>query len=265
MPPEYKQESQDYFSDSDVDASCDQTWAKLNDAWGRYRQNAFKNIFNNLKKLGFAKGMMLDIGSAFGHMLNMAINEGFSVLGVEPSHLARQIAYEKFKIQSVKDIDDIKHESRFDVILCLETLYYCYDARQMLDSIRQKLSSSGCLVLKTRCNRTNLFRLCAALNILLKRKLLCVQPGTLLYGYSLRGYHLFTTRNIKKLLADTGFKVIKTVNEKQQLPQKLSLVRILQIARISFASLVSVITLGRVKIGTQITLYAVLDRKKLST
>jgi len=69
----------------------------------------------------------------------------------------------------------------------------------------------------------------------------------------------------KKLLADTGFKVIKTVNEKQQLPQKFSFAGILQIAHISFASLVSVITLGRVKIGTQITLYVVLDRKKLST
>ena len=254
FPPEQKQEQSDYFCDTDTEN--EQFWTAIDSAWGGYRSRAFKNIFKNLNKQGLAKSKMLDVGSAFGHMLNMGCEEGYKVFGVEPSPIARKCALEKFGMNSVEQIDDIPDACRFDVILCLETLYYLTDIRKMLYSIRQKLSPNGCLVLKMRCNRTNLFRIAAKLSSLRGGGILCIRPDSPLYGYTLRGYHLFTTRNIKRLLCATGFKVIKIVNEKQELAKDFSVFNTLKQLRILFTMLVSAVSFGKVHIGTQITVYA---------
>lgn len=254
LPPEQKVESSDYFRD--VDAQDARAWEKMDAFWGGGRLRAFRNIIVNLKELGFAKGRMLEMGSAFGHMLNIAKKEDFVVLGVEPSPLARRLAKEKFGIESMVHIDEIGADTLpFDVILCLETLYYCHDVRDTLGKIRERVSPKGCFVLKIRSNRTNLFRFFSILHCF-GGQLLRIRPGSLLFAYSLRGYHLFKTRNIKRLLESTGFRVIKTLNEKQALTLGLSVMYVLKMLRIAFSACVSAVTLGRVKIGTEITVYA---------
>ena len=94
-------------------------------------------VVNTLVKMGFKKGRMLDVGSAFGYMLNLAHKMGNEVLGVEPSQSARDFALEKFGVESVSHISDISDSLTFDIILCMETLYYLHDIRQTLYEVRK--------------------------------------------------------------------------------------------------------------------------------
>ena len=254
LPPEQKQEQSDYFCD--IDLKNEQMEKELDTQWGDLRLKAFKNILKNLEKMGFEKGRVLDVGSAFGHMLNIAQKMGYEVLGVEPSPSAREFALKKFGVESVSHISDISDSFTFDIILCMETLYYLHDIRQMLYDVGEKISPNGCFVLKMRCNRTNLFRIAAKLNLLRGDNLLCIHPDSPLYGYSLRAYHLFTTRNIKQLLSSNGFKVIKIVNEKQTVPKALTIFNTLKRLRILFTMFVSAVSFGKVHIGSEITIYA---------
>lgn len=255
LPPEQKKEVAGYFDH--YDAKNKNSREKIDADLGGIRYRVFKNILKNLSRMGFAKGNMLDIGSACGHMLNLARLEGYTVLGVEPSALARKFAKENFDINSVANISDLAAGQKFDVICCFETLYYCHDVRDILRKIRQHISEKGCFVLKMRSNRTNIFRLFSAI-YRLGNRLLILKPGSLLIKYSLKGYHLFKTKNIERLLRNEGFAVIKTVNEKQIFPRERSIPNLLKIIRCSLTTLVTIGTLGRVKIGTEITVYAAL-------
>jgi|GEM_PF-6616002 len=250
---EKKREAHDYFQSTDVQDKKE--WQSINSSWGDARSRAFRNIFRTLRELGFSRGLLLDVGSAFGHFLNMARSQGYSVSGVEPSPSARRLAYDKFGIDSVSDIKDIKAEKLFDVIVCLETLYYIPDIRQMLREIRDRLSPGGCFVLKMRANRTGLFRFFSLLSHL-RGVLMVVDPGTRLYNYSLRAYHLFMTKNIKLLITSAGFEIIKVVNEKQALTSSLTATNIIKRIRIGLTVLVNSLSLGKIKIGTEITIYA---------
>ena len=82
------------------------------------------------------------------------------------------------------------------------------------------------------------------------------KPVSLMIKYRLKGYHLFKTKNIERLVRNEGFAIIKTVNEKQIFPKNRPIPNLLKIIRCSLTALVTVCTLGRVKIGTEITIYA---------
>lgn len=257
--PGDKQESKDYFSNFDGDIQG--TWAGIDRCWGGGRLRAFNNILGHLKSLGFTGKSMIDVGCAFGHFLNLARKHGYSsVFGVDPSPLARLFAQEKFGIKVVEHIDSIpKACSPFDVIVCAETLYYCHDVRDTIGKMKNLLKPKGCLVLKIRSNRTGLFCF-AALLTRLRGDLLQVRPGSYLWHYCLRSYHLFTTRNIHRLLQSMGFEVLKTVNEKQVIPSRLTATGFAKLIRIVWTTIVSAVTFGTVKIGTEITVYATPSR-----
>ena len=81
-PPETKAECCDYYNT--FGTNDEEIWETINDKWcGRLR--AFRNILSTVRKLGFPKGRLLDVGSACGHMLNLARDAGYQVIGVEPT------------------------------------------------------------------------------------------------------------------------------------------------------------------------------------
>jgi 2-polyprenyl-3-methyl-5-hydroxy-6-metoxy-1,4-benzoquinol methylase len=254
FPPDTKQEQADYFAD--VAQKPDINWDKLDRRWGQQRYRAFHNIISHLARLGFPGGRLLDIGSAFGHFGYLSTARGYSVLGVEPSPIARLQANEKFGVESVPAIDDVPPAVLpADVVVCAETLFLLTDVRSMLEKIRTRLRPGGCLVVKTRANRAALFRM-ASLSARLHGRILRLQPGTPLYGWALRAYHLFTTSGIRRLLESSGFEILETVNEREILPTKMTFWAAAKYLRIGFTHAVEAMTLGKVKIGTVITVYA---------
>jgi len=251
FPPEQKQETSDYFRDV-----SDEDWAELDKYWGTWRAPAFRNILRNLASLGFGGGRLLDVGCGFGHLLDLARGEGYQVFGVDPSPTVRRLAAHKFGLQTAAHLGEIRPaHAPFDVIVCAETLFYLPDVRSPLQEMRELLRPGGCLVLKMRCNRTGLFRLAAWWS---KRRgrFLDLQPGGHLFGCSLRAYHLFTTRGIHRLLRSTGSRILRTANEKHATPVTLSAWGVATGARIAASALVSAVSLGRIKIGPEITVYA---------
>jgi len=257
-PPETKQEVCEYFDEVceyfDVGANPEEKWAEWSRFWGDFRKPAFLHILHTIKHLGFKSGRLLDVGSAFGHFLDLARREGYDVFGVDISDIARQLARDKFNIETFKTFDDIPTSIRsFDIVVCSETLYYQSDVRSFLGQMRRVLKPSGILVLKMKCNRTVIMQLASMLHRWRNSSLLELRPGQYLFGISLRAYHLFRTRGVHRLLRDTGFRIVRTVNETSTLPLRT----IPQFASVACSSLVNAISMGKIKIGKEITVYAV--------
>jgi len=230
-------------------------WPEIDAHWGRARSRIFQNIIKQLSSLGYSTGTMLDIGSGFGHFLDVARTKGFTVVGVDPSPLARELARHKLHIESFESLTCFEGTSApFDVITCLETLFHSYDLRKMLLAIHKMLKPHGCLVIKVRANRTWLFRL-ASKYVLAKGHSLEVYPGQFLFGYTSYGaYHMFTTYSLHRLLESAGFRILKTVNE-EYTKQKLTVRGIAKLVFVGLSKAVNVLTLGTKKIGTEITAY----------
>jgi SAM-dependent methyltransferase len=255
LPPHQKQELRDYFGD--VDNESEEAWAVADKYWGTWRAPAFRNILGNLASLGFGRGRLLDVGCAFGHFLALARGEGYEVIGVDPSPAARRWAARKFGLQTAAHLDEVPEKyAPFDVIVCAETLYLLPDVRSVLEQMRRLLRPEGCLVLKMRCNRTVLFRLAAA-TARLRGRLHEVRPDGRLFGWGLRAFHLFTTRGVHRLLGATGFQPLRTVNEEHAGPLGLSALGLATRCWIAASAAISTASLGKVKVGLDITVYAV--------
>jgi 2-polyprenyl-3-methyl-5-hydroxy-6-metoxy-1,4-benzoquinol methylase len=247
-----------HFFGSD-EINLEAAWEKMDNVWGSCRKPAFLRILDTLHRMGFKQGSLLDVGSGFGHFMFLAKQRGFSPLGVEPSLQARRIANEKFSLESVEHLDCISEMTNFfDVVFCAETLYYLTDVRDSLEKLRKVLKPNGVFVLKLKSNRTYLFRAAAFINRILRR-FLCVRPGSFLYGPSLVAKHLFTTRSACLLCRETGFRILKVVNEKHTHPLSLDFRSFVKVCYSTFAALVTIVTFGKVKIGTEITIYAASD------
>jgi SAM-dependent methyltransferase len=254
FPPDDKPEQADYFAD--VAQRPDMTWEKIDRRWGQQRDRAFHNIIRHLTLLGFPRGRLLDIGSAFGHFGSLCRACGYAVLGVEPSAFARRQAQERFGVESVAALADVPLTRRpFDIVVCAETLYYLTDVRSMLAQAKAVSRPGGCLVVKMRANRTTLFRM-ASFHAQVQGHILRLRPQTPLYGWALRAYHLFTTSGICRLLQSTGFEILEIVNEREILPTKMTFWAAAKYLHMGFTRAVEVMTLRKVKIGTVITVYA---------
>jgi SAM-dependent methyltransferase len=254
FPPHTKKEQADYFAE--LENKGDINWHGIDQYWGYTRYPAFDSILNHLNQLGINRGKLIDIGSAFGHFADMANKKGFVSLGIEPSAIARRAAYERFGVESFDNIDNIPADILpCDVVVCTETLYYLTDIRQMLWKLRGLLRPGGILVLKLKGNRTTLFQL-ASIWASLHKRLLRLRSGSQLYGWALRGYHLFTTTTVCRLLNSSGFEILKITNEKEPSQKKFSWWIVAKHVRSGCTVIVNALTFGRRKIGTTITIYA---------
>lgn len=255
-PAETKKEVCEYFTLGGL--TQDEKWSEWSHFWGDCRKPAFTHMLRTIKRLGFEKGRLLDVGSAFGHFLDLAQSKGYDVFGVDTSSIARRLARDKFNIETFATLDDVPTSIRpFDIIVCSETLYLHPDVRVFLGQMRQKLKTNGLLVIKLRCNRTAIMRLVSMFYRWRNNSLLELRPGQYLYGISLSAYHLFRTWGIHRLLHDMGFRIVQTVSEKTTIRRGFAIQTIPQMVSIVWSSFVYAVSLGSLKIGREITIYAV--------
>ena len=130
-------ESDDYISHTDSKRSI------FEKAYHFIKNIALKNklsLVNSLQK----KGKLLDIGAGTGDFLLTAKNDGWNVIGVEPSEKARLIAAKKgIELKPVADFND----HSFDIITMWHVLEHVPDLQNQIKELKRLLKPNGAIII----------------------------------------------------------------------------------------------------------------------
>ncbi len=122
--------------------------------FGNYEEKMklFKNWQSVIKLLKEYRtsGDLLDIGCAYGHLLNAARND-FNVHGVDISEFAIKRAKQKFNLKNLKQGDvqrEIPFNKKFDVITAIDVIEHLNNPVKALNNIYSKLKKQGLFIVE---------------------------------------------------------------------------------------------------------------------
>jgi len=131
-------ESEDYISHTDNKRSV------FEKAYHFVKSIALKNKLNLINSEQPQKGKILDIGAGTGDFLLTAKNDGWNVIGVEPSERAKNIAKQK-GISFVEEISQLENNS-FDVITMWHVLEHVPNLELQIQELKRLLKPTGTLI-----------------------------------------------------------------------------------------------------------------------
>lgn len=159
-------------------------------------------------------GRILDVGCGTGGLLLAARARGFSPLGVELSHAAREHARCKSGLDVRLGTVTEQHfdDHSFDVITALEVIDYPRNPIDELREYRRILAQDGVLVVECRCNRWSwLFSCSDAAHRLLRGKPMRVSESIVSRFLSAWGTftanYMLTTRTLEAFLRKAGWEI----------------------------------------------------------
>ncbi len=132
-------ESEDYISHTDNKRSI------FEKAYHFVKSIALKNKLNLINSEQSQKGKILDIGAGTGDFLLTAKNDGWNVIGVEPSERAKNIAKQK-GISFVEEISELENNS-FDVITMWHVLEHVPNLELQIQELKRLLKPTGTLII----------------------------------------------------------------------------------------------------------------------
>lgn len=132
-------ESEDYISHTDNKRSV------FEKAYHFVKSIALKNKLNLINSEQSQKGKILDIGAGTGDFLLTAKNDGWNVIGVEPSERAKNIAKQK-GISFVEETSLIENNS-FDVITMWHVLEHVPNLELQIQELKRLLKPTGTLII----------------------------------------------------------------------------------------------------------------------
>ncbi|MHC0439564.1 class I SAM-dependent methyltransferase [Flavobacterium sp. 3-210] len=131
-------ESEDYISHTDNKRSV------FEKAYHFVKSIALKNKLNLINSEQSQKGKILDIGAGTGDFLLTAKNDGWNVIGVEPSDRAKNIAKQK-GISFVEEMSELENNS-FDVITMWHVLEHVPNLELQIQELKRLLKPTGTLI-----------------------------------------------------------------------------------------------------------------------
>jgi 2-polyprenyl-3-methyl-5-hydroxy-6-metoxy-1,4-benzoquinol methylase len=132
-------ESEDYISHTDNKRSI------FEKAYHFVKSIALKNKLKLINSEQPRKGKILDIGAGTGDFLLTAKNDGWNVIGIEPSERAKNSARQK-GISFVHDAGELENNS-FDVITMWHVLEHVPDLEFQIQELKRLLKPTGTLII----------------------------------------------------------------------------------------------------------------------
>ncbi len=132
-------ESVDYISHTDSKRSL------FEKAYHFVKSIALKNKLNLINSLQPNKGSILDIGAGTGDFLSVAKENGWHIIGVEPSDKAKAIAKQK-GVSFAGETSELESHS-FDVISMWHVLEHVPDLDEQLKELKRLLKPNGTLII----------------------------------------------------------------------------------------------------------------------
>jgi 2-polyprenyl-3-methyl-5-hydroxy-6-metoxy-1,4-benzoquinol methylase len=134
----------DYYKSEAYISHTDANKNFLDKVYQNVRKHTLKRKLNLINSFNTPGKKILDIGSGTGSFLATCKNNGWTVLGVEPSKEARLIS-EKNNVEVVNDISFLK-ENHFDVITLWHTLEHVENLFEYIEQIKSRLKHNGVLI-----------------------------------------------------------------------------------------------------------------------
>jgi 2-polyprenyl-3-methyl-5-hydroxy-6-metoxy-1,4-benzoquinol methylase len=164
------------------------------------RINFFEYILSLVKryaktKHGHNKFSFVDFGSSYGHLIELAKNEGIEAAGIEINEDLIKLSREK-GLQVYQNLSEVS--KKVDAVTSIDSLYYAYNPQDVMLDIKNCLKPDGIFV--ARITNRNLY---AKLKAKFIRKDDYSTIGDATVSYSLKG--------IKKLLSLAGFDLVLVV------------------------------------------------------
>ncbi|MFB9106968.1 class I SAM-dependent methyltransferase [Flavobacterium gyeonganense] len=131
-------ESEDYISHTDNKRSV------FEKAYHFVKSIALKNKLNLINSEQSQKGKILDIGTGTGDFLLTAKNDGWNVIGIEPSDRAKNIAKQK-GISFAEETASLENNS-FDVITMWHVLEHVPNLEFQIQELKRLLKPTGTLI-----------------------------------------------------------------------------------------------------------------------
>ncbi|PWA06929.1 class I SAM-dependent methyltransferase [Flavobacterium psychrotolerans] len=132
-------ESEDYISHTDGKRSV------FEKAYHFVKNIALKNKLNLINSLQGLKGSILDIGAGTGEFLNVANEDGWKCVGVEPNGKAKAIAVKKGV--SFVDNTSLLEDQSFDVITMWHVLEHVPNIEKQIMELKRLLKPNGTILI----------------------------------------------------------------------------------------------------------------------
>lgn len=129
------------------------------DHWRKRRERFYEFLLDLLNEPAQGRAL-LDVGCAFAHFLDRAVNRGYRPFGTEVStEMAELLRRRRNYPVSTRPLHDLQlPEGRFDVISFVDSFYYFEDPLATLRQCRKLLRPGGQLLMRI-TNRNSLARL----------------------------------------------------------------------------------------------------------
>lgn len=157
----------------------------------------YRKIHNLLRS--YNKGSLLEIGCCGGEFLEVLIQEGWTVTGIEISEETAKKGHNKGIDILVHDANEVLpfKDNSFDVLIAGEVIEHTFDDFEFLKECKRVLTPEGVLILTT----PNL--------ISLKNRILMFFDLNPRFAVADFHYHVYTKSLLENLFRKTGFKEIK--------------------------------------------------------
>ena len=111
------------------------------------REKIFCRELKTIKKI-INKGLLLDVGCGTGIFIKQALDNGYSVQGIEPDINYYEYAVKRTGVPVIKGfLRDIKADNKYDIITYWDVLEHTPDPKNELVNVKKHLKDKGVLVL----------------------------------------------------------------------------------------------------------------------
>lgn len=101
------------------------------------------------------KPSVLDVGCAYGHLLEVFRDLGFRGTGIEPVDWLRARLNREGEFKAYRTVDDLPPGARYDVIAVIDSLYYFDEPLRGLQELARHMTDQGMMIVRV-TNRTPL-------------------------------------------------------------------------------------------------------------
>ncbi|MEO8589184.1 MAG: class I SAM-dependent methyltransferase [Flavobacteriales bacterium] len=181
-------DSADYISHTNASSGI-RAWA-----YQKIRRRAIKGKHRLIAKHS-PRGKALDVGCGTGEFLAYLKSKGYQPIGVEPSVKARDQAIGNHALRVVPNLDALPTDAQFEVVTLWHALEHVHDVRETLNKLHTRMSPGALLVIAVPDRESWDARHYAA--------------DWAAYDVPRHLSH-FRRKDLHRLLADHGFKVLAT-------------------------------------------------------
>lgn len=179
---------------------------EIEQRWLKRRKGFYRFLLDMLSKPADGK-LLLDIGCAFGHFLDCAVECGYQPFGTEVSEqMADLLRKRKDYPVSSRPLDDLQlPEEHFDVITFVDSFYYFENPLVTLRQCHKLLKPGGELLMRV-TNRNQMAQFCRLFRTLTLRG---GRVPEMPFWTTDDAISCHSRRSLTKLMDETGFRIVK--------------------------------------------------------